>query len=307
MSTPTASKAEETRYSAPLQDSGLPLLLRGKDVAARIRSECASEIAELKARHGILPGLAVVRLGSDPASVSYAQRIRDSFGKSGITVTMIELEDTVSRALFQSELSRLNVLPEIAAIIVQQPLPPQIDLETIVGAIDPAKDVDGIHPVNAGRLMLGLDCYVPATPAGGMAILDYYNIPIEGKRALVIGRSGVVGKPLAQLLLARNATVTVAHSRSVGLPSLIAEAEILAVAVGKPHMVKGETLRPGTVVLDFGAAVVDDKMTGDVDYEGALDRVAAITPVPGGTGPVTNAMLLRNAVRAIRRAVRYAR
>ncbi len=305
MSTPTASKAEQIGYAIPLQESGLPLILRGKEVAARIRRECESEIAELTARHGILPGLAVVRLGSDPASVSYAQRIRDSFGKAGITVTMIELEETVSRLLFQSELSRLNVLPEIAAIIVQQPLPPQIDLETIVGAIDPVKDVDGIHPLNAGRLMLGLDCYVPATPAGGMAILDYYNIPIEGKRALVIGRSGVVGKPLAQLLLARNATVTVAHSRSVNLPSLIAEAEILAVAVGKPHMVKGEALRPGTVVLDFGAAVVDDKMRGDVDYEAALDRVAAITPVPGGTGPVTNAMLLKNAVRAIRRAVRY--
>lgn len=307
MSTPTASKAEQIAYATPPQESGLPLIMRGKDVAARIRHECKNEIAELKDRHGILPGLAVVRLGNDPASVSYAQRIQDSFGKSGITVTMIELEDTVSRLLFQSELLRLNVLPEIAAIIVQQPLPPHIDLETIVGAIDPLKDVDGIHPVNAGRLMLGLDCYVPATPAGGMAILDYYNIPIEGKRALVIGRSGIVGKPLAQLLLARNATVTVAHSRSVNLPSLITEAEILAVAVGRPHLVKGDVLRPGSVVLDFGAAVVDDKMTGDVDYESALERVAAITPVPGGTGPVTNAMLLKNAVRAIRRAVRYAK
>ncbi len=305
MSTPTASKSEQTRSTDSLQESVTPLIMRGKDVAAQIRRECESEIAELKARSGILPGLAVVRLGDDPASVSYAQRIQDSFARSGITVTMIELEETVSRALFQSELARLNVLPEIAAIIVQQPLPPQIDLETIVGAIDPAKDVDGIHPVNAGRLMLGLDCYVPATPAGGMAILDYYNIPIEGKRALVIGRSGVVGKPLAQLLLARNATVTVAHSRSVNLPSLIAEAEIVAVAVGKPRMVKGEMLRPGSVVLDFGAGVVDAKMTGDVDFEAALDRVAAITPVPGGTGPVTNAMLLKNAVRAIRRAVRY--
>jgi methylenetetrahydrofolate dehydrogenase (NADP+) / methenyltetrahydrofolate cyclohydrolase len=305
MSTPTVAKAEQTGFASQLQELGVPLVMRGKEVAARIRRDCESEIAELKARHGILPGLAVVRLGDDPASVRYAQRIRDSFGKSGITVTMIELEDTVSRSLFQSELSRLNVLPEIAAIIVQQPLPPQIDLETIVGAIDPVKDVDGIHPLNAGRLMLGLDCYVPATPAGGIAILDYYNIPIEGKRALVIGRSGVVGKPLAQLLLARNATVTVAHSRSVDLSSLIAEAEIVAVAVGKPHMVKGEMLRPGSVVLDFGAAVVDDKMTGDVDFEAALDRVAAITPVPGGTGPVTNAMLLKNAVRAIRRAIRY--
>jgi methylenetetrahydrofolate dehydrogenase (NADP+)/methenyltetrahydrofolate cyclohydrolase len=169
------------------------------------------------------------------------------------------------------------------------------------------KDVDGIHPVNSGRLMLGLDCYVPATPAGGMAILDYYKIPVEGKRALVVGRSGVVGKPLAQLLLARNATVTVAHSRSRDLGALVTEAEIVAVAVGKPYIVRGEMLRAGSVVLDFGAAVRDGRMTGDVEYEAALERVAAITPVPGGTGPVTNAMLLKNTVRAIRRALAYSK
>ena len=310
MSTITAPEAEyveQTKEGIRDLSQHSPLILSGKDVSARIRQECKNEIAELKTRHGILPGLAVVRLGSDPASVNYAQRIQDSFGRAGITVTMVELEETVSRSIFQSELARLNVLPEIAGIIIQQPLPTHIDLETIIGALDPTKDVDGIHPVNVGRLMLGLDCYVPATPAGGMAILDYYKIPIEGKRALVIGRSGVVGKPLSQLLLARNATVTVAHSRSTNLPGLIAQAEILAVAVGKPHMVKGDMVRPGSVVLDFGAAVVNDKMTGDVEYEGALERAGAITPVPGGTGPVTNAMLLKNTVRAIRRALPYSK
>jgi methylenetetrahydrofolate dehydrogenase (NADP+)/methenyltetrahydrofolate cyclohydrolase len=310
MSTITADTAEHVERPANVtigQSEYTPLILRGKEVSAQIRQDCKCEIAELKSRHGILPGLAVVRLGSDPASVNYAQRIQDSFGRVGITVTMVELDETVSRAVFQSELARLNVLPEIAGILVQQPLPPQIDLETIIGSLDPTRDVDGIHPLNVGRQMLGLDCYVPATPAGGMAILDYYKIPIEGKRALVIGRSGVVGKPLSQLLLARNATVTVAHSRTTNLPALVAQAEILAVAVGKPHMIKGDMLWPGSVVLDFGAAMVNDHMTGDVDYEAALERVGAITPVPGGTGPVTNAMLLKNTVRAIRRSLPYSK
>jgi methylenetetrahydrofolate dehydrogenase (NADP+)/methenyltetrahydrofolate cyclohydrolase len=155
--------------------------------------------------------------------------------------------------------------------------------------------------VNVGRLALGLDAFVPATPAGGIAMLDYYGIPIEGKRAVVVGRSSVVGKPLAQLLLARNATVTIAHSRTHDLPGLIAEAEILASAVGKPGFITGEMIREGAAVLDFGAAIVDGQMTGDIDYSSALPRVSAITPVPGGTGPVTSAMLLKNTIKAIKK------
>jgi methylenetetrahydrofolate dehydrogenase (NADP+)/methenyltetrahydrofolate cyclohydrolase len=196
------------------------------------------------------------------------------------------------------------VLPEIAGVIVQQPLPPHIGLDAVIDVLDPNKDVDGVHPVNIGRLSLGLDCFVPATPAGGLAILDYYGIPLEGKQALVIGRSGVVGRPFAQLLLARNATVTIAHSRTRNLYDLISQAELVASAVGKPHMIKGDMLRPGAAVVDFGAGMVDGQMMGDVDYQGALDRVAAITPVPGGTGPVTNAMLLKNTVKAIKRLLR---
>jgi methylenetetrahydrofolate dehydrogenase (NADP+)/methenyltetrahydrofolate cyclohydrolase len=255
------------------------------------------------ARYGRLPGLAVVRVGQDPASVNYAERITKSFGTAGLSVTEIELPESASRALLQAEISRMNVLAEIAGIIVQMPLPDRMGLDTVIDVLDPQKDVDGIHPVNIGRLTLGLDCYVPATPAGGMAILDYYGIGLEGKNALVIGRSGVVGRPLSQLMLARNATVTIAHSRTRNLPELIAEADVVASAVGKPGFVRGANLAEGAVVLDFGAAEVDGKMTGDVDAEGAMGRVSAITPVPGGTGPVTNAMLLKNTIKAIKRAL----
>jgi methylenetetrahydrofolate dehydrogenase (NADP+)/methenyltetrahydrofolate cyclohydrolase len=297
-----------TALSDPLTESGAEttggtLLLTGREVAKEIRQHCAAEIEVLKARYGILPGLAVVRVGQDPASINYAQRITKSFGTAGLSVTEIELPESASRALLQAEISRLNVLPEISGIIVQMPLPDRMGLDTVIDVLDPQKDVDGIHPVNIGRLTLGLECYVPATPAGGMAILDYYGIELEGKNALVIGRSGIVGRPLSQLMLARNATVTIAHSRTRNLPELISEAEVIASAVGKPGFVRGKNLADGAVVLDFGAAEVDGKMTGDVDAEGAMGRVAAITPVPGGTGPVTNAMLLKNTIKAIKKAL----
>jgi methylenetetrahydrofolate dehydrogenase (NADP+)/methenyltetrahydrofolate cyclohydrolase len=297
-----------TALSDPLTHSGADtaggtLLLAGREVAKEIRQQCAAEVAALKTRFSIVPGLAVVRVGQDPASVNYAERITKAFDNAGLSVTEIALPESASRALVQAEINRLNVLHEIAGIIVQMPLPDRMGLDTVIDVLDPQKDVDGIHPVNIGRLTLGLDCYVPATPAGGMAILDYYGIGLEGKNVLVIGRSGVVGRPLSQLMLARNATVTIAHSRTRNLPELIAEAEVVATAIGKPGYVDGSNLAEGAVVLDFGAAEVDGKMTGDVDTEGAMGRVAAITPVPGGTGPVTNAMLLKNTIKAIKKAL----
>lgn len=289
--------------SADPDTVGGTLLLTGREVAKLIRQQCADELALLTSRYGILPGLAVVRVGKDPASINYAERITKAFGNAGLSVTEIELPESASRAMLQAEISRLNVLHEIAGIIVQMPLPDRMGMDTIIDVLDPQKDVDGIHPVNIGRLTLGLDCFVPATPAGGMAILDHYGIPLEGRNALVIGRSGVVGRPLSQLMLARNATVTIAHSRTRNLPELIASADVVATAIGKPGFVRGASLREGTVVLDFGASDVDGKMTGDVNPEGAMGRVAAITPVPGGTGPVTNAMLLKNTIKAIKRAL----
>jgi methylenetetrahydrofolate dehydrogenase (NADP+)/methenyltetrahydrofolate cyclohydrolase len=283
------------------EPAGGPIIMAGRDVAKEIRRQCAEEIKALQARHSILPGLAVVRIGDDPASLSYADRITQSFGNAGLKVTIIALPPNASRSLLQAELSRLNVLHEIAGVIVQMPLPTHMGLDAVIDVLDPHKDVDGIHPVNVGRLDLGLDAFVPATPAGGIAILDYYNIPIEGKHALVVGRSSVVGKPLAQLLLARNATVTVAHSRTRDLPGLIGEADILASAVGKPGFITGDMIREGAAVLDFGAAIVNGQMTGDIGYTSALAKVSAITPVPGGTGPVTNAMLLKNTIKAIKK------
>lgn len=278
-----------------------PLLLDGRVVARQMREQIRAEAELLKARFGLLPGLAVLRVGNDPASVSYSGRITRAFGEVGLPVEVVELPATAGRAMLQAELGRLNVLPEIAAVIVQMPLPAHLDLRALVDVLDPNKDVDGIHPVNVGNFYLGLDCYVPATPAGGMALLDYYGISVAGKRALVIGRSQIVGRPLAQLLITRNATVTVAHSHSHDLDALIAEADILATAIGKPALISGHSLKPGAVVLDFGASMVEGHMVGDVDFATAQNRAAAITPVPGGTGPMTNALLLRNTLKAIRR------
>lgn len=280
------------------------IVMAGKPVAAEIRKRCSTEIASLQQRFEVLPGLAVLRAGHDPASVNYASRITQSVTSAGLKVTVEVLPENATRAAFQAELGRLSVLPEIAGIIVQMPLPKHITLQDVIDVLDPDKDVDGIHPLNAGRLVLGLDCYAPATPSGGIALLDYYKIPIEGRRAVVIGRSDVVGKPFVQLLLARNATVTVAHSRTQDLAQLMSEAEIVACAVGKPGFIKGSWLRPGVAVLDFGASMVDGEMRGDVEYEAAVNVAGAITPVPGGTGPVTNAMLLLNTVKAIRKAMK---
>ncbi len=294
--------AEDTQSETGRADSAI--IMAGRPVAAEIRKRCAEEIAALASRFGLLPGLAVLRVGSDPASVSYAERITQLFATARLDVHVVAMPANASRAMFQAELARLSFFPQIAGVIVQMPLPQQIAIQDVIDVLDPDKDVDGIHPLNAGRLALGLDCYVPATPMGGIALLDYYGIKIEGKHALVIGRSDVVGKPLAQLLLARNATVTIAHSRTQNLPSLVAEADIVACAVGKAGFLKGEWLKPGAAILDFGASMADGRMCGDVDYEQAVRVAGAITPVPGGTGPVTNAMLLRNTVKAISKRIK---
>lgn len=294
--------AEEKESAIGRRDS--VIVMAGRPVAAEIRERCSEEIAALVSRFGLLPGMAVLRVGGDPASVHYTQRISQLFGASRLEVHVVALQENASRAMFQAELARLSYLPQIAGIIVQMPLPRHITIQDVIDVLDPEKDVDGIHPLNAGRLALGLDCYKPATPTGGVALLDHYGIEIEGRRAVVIGRSDVVGKPLGQLLLARHSTVTIAHSRSQDLPSLVREADIVACAVGKAGFVKGNWLKPGASVLDFGASMVDNQMKGDVDYEGAIEVVGAITPVPGGTGPVTNTMLLSNTVKAIRKALR---
>lgn len=305
MSSPAVSSANEAMTTAENPTARQALLLDGRSVAAEMRRKFADEVAEIKAKHSVVPGLAVLRVGEDPASMSYAGRIVQSFGSVGLQATVFELPETSTRAMLHGELVRLNYLPEFAAIMVQWPLPSHLGWDAVIDDLNPYKDVDGSHPENIGKLSLGLDCYVPATPSGGLALLDYYRIPIEGQRAVVVGRSGIVGRPMAQLLLVRNATVTIAHSRTRDLPSILREADIVVVATGKPGMVKGSMLKKGAVVVDFGAAMVDGQMTGDVDFQSALPVVSAITPVPGGTGPMTNAMLIRNTLKAIRRSLAY--
>jgi len=268
-----------------------------------MRQKFAEEVAALKATHAVVPGLAVVRVGQDPASVSYARRIVQGFGAVGLQATVFELPAAATRSMLHGELARLNYLPEFAAVMVQWPLPQHLGWDAVIDDLDPMKDVDGSHPENIGKLSLGLDCYVPATPSGGLALLDYYKIPIEGKRAVVVGRSGIVGRPMAHLMLVRNATVTVAHSRTRDLASVVREADIVAVATGKPGLITGAMLKPGAVVVDFGASMIDGRMCGDVDFQSALPVVSAITPVPGGTGPMTNAMLIRNTLKAIHRSL----
>lgn len=232
--------------------------------------------------------------------------IMKTFAAVGLPAQRIELPERTTRGVLQAEVSRLNVLPEVAGVLVQMPLPAPLGPETVSEVLDPGKDVDGIHPVNAGRLTLGysgMEFFSPPTPAAGMALLRRYNIPLAGKTALVLGRSPVVGRPLSFLLMAANATVTTAHSYTppAALRRLLAEADLVASAVGKAGFIRGDMLKPGGVVLDFGAAVVDGVMRGDVEFASACAVASAITPVPGGIGPVTNMMLVQNTLKAVRR------
>jgi methylenetetrahydrofolate dehydrogenase (NADP+)/methenyltetrahydrofolate cyclohydrolase len=268
-----------------------------------------AQIADLRTRHPVLPGLAVLMVGDDAASRSYLNMILKTCRTVGLPAELFELPATATRQMIQAEITYLNGLPSFAGIIVQMPLPPPMLPDVVTEVLDPAKDIDGIHPENAGRLALGytgLDYFQPATPQAGMELLRRYNIPISGRRALVIGRTAVVGKPLALMLLAANATVTIAHSRTppATLRVLTAESDIVAPAVGQPGLLTGEMLKPGAVVLDFGVSVVDGTLVGDAD-PASVPRVAgAYTPVPGGIGPITNLMLVQNTLKAARKLLR---
>jgi methylenetetrahydrofolate dehydrogenase (NADP+)/methenyltetrahydrofolate cyclohydrolase len=285
------------------------LILDGRAVATTLRAEVQAQIAELRTRHPVLPGLAVLVVGNDPASRSYLNMIIKTCGTVGLPVELFELPATATRQMIQAEITYLNGLPSFAGIIVQMPLPEPMQADVVTEVLDPAKDVDGIHPENAGRLALGypgLNYFQPATPLAGMELLRRYNIPLSGKRALVIGRSAVVGKPLAQMHLSANATVTVAHSRTppAVLRTLAAESDIVAAAVGQPGLVTGDMLQPGAVVLDFGVSVVDGVLVGDADPTTVPQVAGAYTPVPGGIGPITNLMLVQNTLKAVRKLLR---
>ncbi len=281
--------------------------LDGRALAKTLRAEVAAQVAEFKEHTGIVPTIALVRAGDDPASVSYARTIERGFKKRGMGFTARILPGTATQEEIVRTVSELNADPGVHGIMIQEPLPKGIDQAAVIAALSPDKDVDGVHPLNSGRLAQvapvgrppGVGPYfVPATPAGGLEILKRYQVPLEGRHAVVVGRSNIVGKPMALLLLRENATVTVCHSRTKDLAAVCRQADVLCVAVGRARMVKGNWIKPGAVVIDFGVNFVDGQMCGDVDYEEAVAVAGMITPVPGGTGPVTNVMLMRNVLEA---------
>jgi methylenetetrahydrofolate dehydrogenase (NADP+)/methenyltetrahydrofolate cyclohydrolase len=288
-------------------DGGARLLL-GAPIAAEIRASVREDIASLVERQGFAPTLAIVLVGRDAPSAVYLHQILKSCEAAGIGGRLVEIEaDGVAgvdlEALVAATIHDLNADPQVAGIIVQMPLPPTVRLRAVIEAIDPAKDIDGIHPLYAGLLRLGYEGFLPATAHAAIEILHRYDIPIEGREAVVIGRSNVVGMPVAFMLVREHATVTVCHRRTRDLAAHVARAEILIVAAGHPGLITGPMLRPGAVVVDVGINVVGGVIVGDVDTDSARRVAAAITPVPGGVGPVTNALLLTHLVRA---AVRQA-
>ncbi len=278
------------------------MIIDGKQVAAKVRAEVADLVREMT-RQGLVPGLTVVRVGDDPASAVYVRGKRKACEEVGMRSVEHHLPATVGEVELLDLIARLNGDPETHGILVQLPLPKQIDESKVLDAISPAKDADGFHPVNVGALWLGKPAPRPCTPAGVMRLLDEAGVDPKGKRALVIGRSHIVGKPMAAMLLDRHATVTVAHSRTEDLAGEVGRADILVAAIGKAEMVKGAWVKPGSVVIDVGMnRKADGKLCGDVEFVEAEKRAGAITPVPGGVGPMTIAMLLVNTLALARRA-----
>ena len=275
-------------------------ILSGKEFAARIKEDAARGVAALKAA-GVLPRLAVIIVGSDPASEVYVRNKQRTCEELGIRSDHIALPAETTKEELLACIEELNVDPEVHGILVQLPLPAQIaeDEEEILSHIDPRKDVDGFHPVNVGHLVLGAPGLRPCTPAGCIRMLDYAGIPIEGAHAVIIGRSNIVGKPMAHLLLERNATVTICHSRTQNLAAIARTADILVAAVGRPHFVTADMVKEGATVIDVGInRIAPKKLVGDVDFDGAAAVAGAITPVPGGVGLLTVAMLMENVVQA---------
>jgi methylenetetrahydrofolate dehydrogenase (NADP+) / methenyltetrahydrofolate cyclohydrolase len=271
----------------------------GKAFAESLRATIAGQNAALKASHGLVPGLAAVLVGEDPASQVYVRNKEKQCVEIGMNSVGRRLDATTTQTELLSVVADLNADPSVHGILVQLPLPDQIDARAVIEAIDPAKDVDGFHPVNVGRLSSGEDCLVPCTPQGCMLLLQDVMGDLSGANAVVVGRSNIVGKPMAQLLLAANCTVTMAHSRTRDLPAVCRSADILIAAVGRPRMIQGDWIKPGATVIDVGINRIDlengkTRLVGDVDYEAALEVAGALTPVPGGVGPMTIACLLRN-------------
>jgi methylenetetrahydrofolate dehydrogenase (NADP+)/methenyltetrahydrofolate cyclohydrolase len=286
-------------------------LIDGKAIAAQIYDEIQAEVAELNEKHGITPGLATVLVGENPASQSYVRSKQKTCTKVGFNSIGENLPEDTSQEEVEGLVKKLNADPSIHGILVQLPLPRHLDEEKILSAISLEKDVDGFHPLNIGRLSMKgrKPLFVPCTPAGCIELLVRSGVEIEGKEAVVLGRSNIVGLPVSMLLLHRNATVTICHSRTQNLPGVCRRADILIAAVGRPEMVKADWVKPGAAVIDVGVNRVDDptakrgyRLVGDVDFDDVNEVAGYLTPVPGGVGPMTIAMLMWNTLAGAKRA-----
>ena len=282
-------------------------IIDGKAIAQDLRAGIAQRVAALKAARGITPGLAVVLVGEDPASQVYVRNKGAQTKEAGMASFEHKLPATATQAELLAIVAQLNARTDVHGILVQLPLPPQINAEAVLRAIDPDKDVDGFHPVNVGRLSIGEPCLVPCTPQGSVMLAKTVAPKLSGMDAVVIGRSTIVGKPVAQLLLREDCTVTIAHSRTRDLEAVVRRADLLIAAVGRPQMVRGSWIKPGAIVIDVGINRVPSsegktRLVGDVAFDEALAVAGAITPVPGGVGPMTIACLLKNTLEAAEHA-----
>jgi methylenetetrahydrofolate dehydrogenase (NADP+)/methenyltetrahydrofolate cyclohydrolase len=273
-------------------------IIDGKEVAARVRAEVARDVAELRERTGRTPGLATILVGEDPASEVYVRGKRKASAEAGITDQHQHLPADVSQEEVAAVIEECNRDPDVSGILLQLPVPPGLDGKTLTAMISPEKDVDGLTHVSAGRLMQGAPGLRPCTPLGVIELLDTYSVGLQGAEAVVVGRSDLVGKPVAFLLLERNATVTMCHSRTRELPAVCSRADVLIAAVGRTELIGPDYVKPGAAVIDVGINRTEDGLKGDVQFEAVADRAGLITPVPGGVGPMTIAMLLRNTVTA---------
>lgn len=273
-------------------------IIDGKKLAAAVKAEAAAEVQQLK-EQGVVPCLAVLLVGEDPASQVYVRGKANDCAECGIESRVIRLDAATTQEELLAQIEALAADDAVHGILVQLPLPAHIDEAAVIAAIPPEKDVDGFTPVNAGRLLTGEPCFAPCTPAGCLRMIRSTGMDITGKRAVVVGRSNIVGKPAALLLLAENATVTVCHSRTQNLADICREADILVAAVGRQGFITGDMIKPGAVVIDVGInRGADGKLHGDVDFAAASEKAAFITPVPGGVGLMTRAMLMKNTVKA---------
>lgn len=273
-------------------------ILDGKKIAAQLTEIVKRDVAKFKDDRGVTPGLTVIIVGENPASKVYVNRKHKACEELGINSEVVRLPETTSQEQLLQEIDRLNGDEKVHGILVQLPLPKHINSELVLERISPLKDVDGFHPTNVGNLTIGKEGLVPCTPYGVIKMLEISGIPVEGKRAVVLGRSNIVGKPMTLLLMSRNATVTVCHSRTKDLAAVCREGDILVAAIGKPEFVTRDMVKPGAVVIDVGINRVGEKLVGDVKFDEVQEVAGYITPVPGGVGPLTIGMLLHNTLKA---------